>query len=574
MALVRTRIRILLLLAVCAWLVVIGKLYYEQIVRNDMHAAMSDRQYQRPADGLFDRGEIFFTAKDGSRIAAATNRHGYILYVIPKDLIDAEATFVSLVSVVPNLDRETFMARAAKEGDPYEEIARRVTQEQYEAIAKLDLSGVGFSHEAWRFYPGSEMASHILGFISRGDNGITQGRYGLERMFDSSLRREDDNTFVNFFVELFSGVKKAVAGDGKEGDIVTTIEPTVQAQVADVAAYIASTYSAKEVGIIVMDPRDGKIVGMASTPTYDPNAFNDVPDYAVYRNPIVESLYEMGSVIKPITMAIGLDAGVVTSGTLYEDLGSLTLDGRTFYNFDKMARGTVDMQAVLDNSLNTGVAFVVRKLGNSVFGKKMKEFFSDQSEIDLPNEAVSQLSNLDSPRDIEYATASFGQGIALTPIETVRALAALGNGGKLVKPHVVSEIDYDLGLAKMFEDEGQKVVLSAAASEEITRMLVNVVDHALLGGQKMKEDYSIAAKTGTAQMADPEGGYHEDKFLHSFFGYLPAYDPEFIIFLYAVEPHGEEFASHTLTEPFFELTDFLIEYYAIAPDRAKAADVQ
>lgn len=563
----RFRIRILLLLVVCAWTLVGGKLYYEQILRHEAYAAMSDKQYQRPTDGVFERGEIFFTSKDGSRIAAATNRHGYILYIIPKDIGDAQTTYTALSQVLPAIDHETFTTRASKAGDPYEEIVRRVTQEEFEKISALDLTGVGFTREAWRFYPGGDLAPHVVGFISRGDDGEVAGRYGLERGFDEELRRDDSSAFVNFFVELFAGVKKAVSGEGQKGDIVTTIEPTVQARVAEIVRLVSEKYVAQEAGVIVMDPQDGKIVAMTSAPNYDLNEFNNVSDYAVYRNPMVENLYEMGSVIKPITMAIGLDDGAVTSLTTYEDTGSLTLDGRTFYNFDKKARGVISMQGVLDNSLNTGVAFVVRKLGNSKFGIRMKEFFADSTGIDLPNEAESQLANLDSPRDIEYATASFGQGLALTPIETIRALAALGNGGRLVTPHIVSEVDYDLGSSRVFEEKNEKQVISKAASEEITRMLVSVVDHALLGGSVKKNEYTIAAKTGTAQMADPDGGYYEDKYLHSFFGYFPAYDPKFIVFLYAVDPRGEEFASHTLTEPFIELTDFLIEYYAIPPDR-------
>src|SRR3989344_8068376 len=156
----------------------------------------------------------------------------------------------------------------------------------------------------------------------------------------------------------------------------------------------------------------------------------------------------------------------------------------------------------------------------------------------------------------------------MTPIATVRALAALGNGGKLVTPHVVTEIEYESGLTKTLSYPPDRQVLKAETSEEITRMLVEVTDTALLGGTLKLPNYSIAAKTGTAQIANPSGGgYYEDKFLHSFFGYFPAYEPQFLIFLYTVEPKGVPFASQTLARPFMDIAQFLINYYEIPPDR-------
>ena len=178
------------------------------------------------------------------------------------------------------------------------------------------------------------------------------------------------------------------------------------------------------------------------------------------------------------------------------------------------------------------------------------------------------MQNLNSPRDVEYATASFGQGIALTPVATIRALAALGNGGRLVTPHIVDRIEYDDGTVKEIRYPEGEQILSEKTSEEISRMLSIVVDDALRGGTVALPNHSIAAKTGTAQMADAQnGGYYEDKFLHSFFGYFPAFDPKFIVFMYTVEPQGVKYASETLTDPFMEISRFLINYYSIPPDR-------
>lgn len=177
------------------------------------------------------------------------------------------------------------------------------------------------------------------------------------------------------------------------------------------------------------------------------------------------------------------------------------------------------------------------------------------------------LKNLDSKQDIEYMTASYGQGIAVTPIAITRALATLGNGGYLVQPHLVSRIEYDNGFFKEIQPEKGPQVFSQKTSEDISRMLAKAVDDALLDGTVALPHHTVAAKTGTAQIAKEGGGYEESKYLHSFFGYVPAFDPEFIIFLYHVNPKGAPYASQTLTTHFMDITKFLINYYQIPPDR-------
>ncbi|NDB61832.1 penicillin-binding protein 2, partial [bacterium] len=178
------------------------------------------------------------------------------------------------------------------------------------------------------------------------------------------------------------------------------------------------------------------------------------------------------------------------------------------------------------------------------------------------------IKNLITGRDVEIATISYGQGIALTPIQTVRALSILANGGKLVTPHIAKSIEYVDGNQVDLTFPKPRQVLEKETTDDVTDMLINVVDKALKKGQVKMERYSIAAKTGTAQIADPvNGGYYSDRYLHSFFGYFPAYNPKFIVFLYHVYPKGAEFASETLTDPFIQLTKLLINYYNIIPDR-------
>ena len=254
--------------------------------------------------------------------------------------------------------------------------------------------------------------------------------------------------------------------------------------------------------------------------------------------------------------------------TTYYDAGYLVLNNSRIENYDGEGRGTVNMQEVLNQSLNTGVSYVVKQMGNEKFSDYMYAYgLGEPSGIDLPNDTHGLVSNLESPRDIEHATASYGQGIAMTPMSMVRALATLANGGKLITPHVVTKVDYDVGLSKKTEYENAPRVLKESTSEEISRMLTTVVDDALLGGTVKLDRHSVAAKTGTAQISSDEGGYYEDQFLHTFFGYFPSYDAKFLVFLFNRNPVGARYASQTLTTPFMDITEFLVNYYDIPPDR-------
>jgi cell division protein FtsI/penicillin-binding protein 2 len=561
------RVRIItvgfLLFALC----LVTKLYFVQIVSGEEFKERADRQYVRPVGGVFERGTIFFQSKDETLMAAASLRLGFTVAINPKLLKEPEQVYEKLAALL-KIEKEDFLARATKENDSYEEIAKRVDPDIAQKIDELNIAGVNLYKEKWRYYPGESLAAHLLGFVGyRGEE--YGGRYGLENYYDTTLQRNDKNVYVNFFAEIFTDIHKTLTDTGTiEGDIVSTIEPNVQAYLEKQIESTNKRFNSKLTAGIIIDPKTGEIYAMGAYPTFNPNTFGSEKNVGVFTNPLVQNVYEMGSIIKPLTMAAGIDAGVVTANTTYYDQGFLTLNKKTIYNYDKKGRGTVAMQDVLDESLNTGVAFVVTKLGNQRFSDYMYKFgLNKLTGIDLPNEATNLVNNLKSPRDVEHATASFGQGIALSPISTVRALAALGNGGTLVTPHVIKKIDYKVGLSKAITYPQGERVISEATSKEISRMLTKVVDEALLNGSIKMDHYTIAAKTGTAQIATPGSGYSEDRFLHSFFGYFPAQDPRFLVFIYTIEPHGEQYASHTLTEPFNNITKFLINYYEVPPDR-------
>jgi stage V sporulation protein D (sporulation-specific penicillin-binding protein) len=562
------RVRIIALAVFIFALVLILRLYFVQVVNGDEFLQRAEDQYIRPSQTAFDRGSIFFTEKTGTSISAATLKSGFTLAMQPARIVKPEDTYERLSQIL-DIDREIFLARAARIGDPYEEIANRVSGSDAEQVMALSIPGLSIYREKWRFYPGNTLASHTIGLLAFQEDEYA-GRYGLERYYEDVLKRTDESADINFFAEIFLELGKVIFSNRKrEGDIVTSIEPSVQVFLEGTLEDVRSQWSAKQAGAVIIEPSTGKIFALALHPSFNPNEFSAEEDVSVFGNPLVESVFEMGSIIKPLTMAAAIDSGAVTPETEYVDEGSVNLDGFTISNFDGKGRGRVNMQEVLNQSLNTGVVFAVSKMGEENFARYMNNLrIGDETGIDLPNESAGLVENLKSPRKIEYATASFGQGIALTPMATVRSLLTLANGGRLVTPHVVDRIEYKTGLAKNISYPDGEQIFKPETTEVVTRMLVGVVDDALLGGTVSKPNHSIAAKTGTAQIAKAgERGYYDDRFLHSFFGYFPAYEPRFLIFLYTLEPHGVRYASQTLTDPFMKIVDFLINYYEIPPDR-------
>jgi cell division protein FtsI/penicillin-binding protein 2 len=544
-------------------------LYSTDVIHGSEYAARAEAQYAKPAAELFGRGTIYFSGKDGTRTASATLGTGYLIYMNPKLVRDAAGTYAALSHYL-DLDRSSFIAKAGKQNDSYEELAHRVGQPTADSIAGLGLPGIAAAPEAWRIYPGGGLAAHELGLVGENVSSSTvSGRYGLERSYDSVLSRPGVSSVGNVFAELFSGFQDTVFGSESTGDIVTTIEPTVETYLQKILGETETAWHADEIGGIVMDPDTGEIAAMASLPTFNPNDTSAVKNVSVFSNPLSEHVYEMGSIMKPLTMATALDSGAETPGSTYDDVGCMTLDGKKICNFDGRARGVIPMQQILSQSLNIGAATIALKTGAADFAKYFYSFgLGVKTGIDLPSEAAPITDNLKHGKDIDVATASYGQGLAVSPVGMTRALSVVANGGYLVVPHLVKEIDYADGSTKKIAPTKSGPLIRPQTADEVRSMLVTVVDKALAGGTLKRDHYTVAAKTGTAEIADPvHGGYYSDRYLHSFFGFFPAYEPRFIVFLYQVYPKGAKYASETLTKPFDELTTFLLNYYDIPPDR-------
>lgn len=565
------RLRFLASVLVIVAILFVVRLTYLQILNGKEFREEANRQYVSAGGESFDRGSLYFSKKDGTIISAATVRPSFFVSVNPMKIDDKDILWKKISPYLPNLKERDFLSHFKNQNDPYEVIAKDLDEETANKIIEKKISEVQIHKTAERVYPGKTLASQVLGFIghdeSSGDREL--GQAGLERYYEGILSRKTQSLYVNFFAELFGDFSNVLfdRGSEKEGSVLLTIEPTVQAELEQVLGSVLKEYRGKEAGGIVLDPKTGALFAMGSLPDFDPNDPGKA-DPKTFKNPLVQSVFELGSIVKPLTMAAALDAGAVTPETKYKDEGKLEFGSMTIRNFDGKGRGSVSMQEVLNQSLNTGAVFAMQELGAERFQRYLRNYgFGDYTGIDLPGDTIGLTETIESGRPVELATDSFGQGFAVSPLAMARALASLGNGGLLMRPHVTKEISYSLGQKKTIEPVLERRVLDERTSTTITRMLVKVVDTALMHGTAKLDHYTVAAKTGTAQIPKQGGGYYEDRYLHSFFGYFPAYDPRFLVFLYISEPQGVQYASETLTKPFFDLTKFLLHYYEVPPDR-------
>ncbi len=562
-----SRIRFITFCFLTFALLLISRLYFLQVMESDKYAGKADRQYVSASKNVFDRGTIFFQNKDKSLVSAATLKSGFIVAINPEVLKEPEEAYKTINEILP-VDFDEFMAKASKLKDPYEEIAVHVDTDIGQKIGDLKIPGLSVYKERWRFYPGGNTAPHAIGILGFKGNEYA-GRYGLEKQYENHLNRSE-GAYINFFAQIFSNIKEVANSKTEmEADIITTIEPTVQSHLQNILASTTEKWGSDLMGGIIMNPVTGEIYAMESYPSFDPNNSSEQKDSKIFSNPLVENIYEFGSIIKVLTMASGIDAGVVNARTTYYDKGYTIVSGKKVSNFDGKERGIVSMQDVLSQSLNVGSAYVQSLLGNERFSKYFYSYgLGNKTEIELPNEAKNLVTSLDSKVDIDLASVSFGQSIALTPISAVSAIASVINGGFIVKPHIVKSIKYKIGVTKNTEIPLGKQVIKRETSEEISRMMTYSVDNVLLNGTLKLPRHSVAIKTGTAQVAKQGGGgYYEDRVLHSFVGHFPAYNPKFIIFLYLVNPKGARFGSETLSLPFMGVVSFLINYYEVPPDR-------
>ncbi|MCX6795680.1 MAG: penicillin-binding protein 2 [Candidatus Falkowbacteria bacterium] len=483
-----------------------------------------------------------------------------------EDLLKLYAAIYSESTSTPGLISTTSSVRAQDLDILHEQIVNTADNNR-----PLDIKGLGYEFFKYRYYPEGDNAAHLAGFVDT--DGV--GHYGLEGFFNSELT----GTFGFLRAEKGVGRNMLIVNDQEYvkpedgSDLVLTIDRNVEFAVCDQLKAAIEKYNATGGSVIVGDPKTGAIIAMCSYPAFDPNDYKSVEDIQYFNNPTIFSQYEPGSVMKTITMAAGIDQGKVSPNSTYNDPGQMFITGwpKPISNSDystKGAHGVVDMNFVLENSLNTGAIFVMRQTGAKTFLDYVKNFgFGKKFGIELESEVPGTIANLLQRRvpEIDYSTASFGQGISVTPLQMVVSYMALANKGLMMKPYLVKEISKPGGEKIEIKPKPIRQVVSEHTANTVLAMLTNVVEK----GHSKKaavSGYYIGGKTGTAQVAS-KGSYSKSDFIHTFVGVAPIEDPKFVLLTKIDNPKGLQYAESTAVPLGQGIIDYLLKYYQVPKTR-------
>ena len=559
---------ILTVFLLCGFAIVVMRLFVLQVLSAGYYKALAEDQYNFFKKLTPNRGEIKITDTFSAEgYTVATNVKKNLVYVVPKDIMDNTLTATHLAPIV-EMEVADIEGKLSDKSRQYVIVKRQLTEDQEEKIRALKLPGINFEPEVVRFYPEKKFLSNVLGFVGYKDTEKI-GLYGLEKSFEKelagrpgTLSQERDTTGA----WIFGGKREFhPAQDGN--NLILTIDRSIQFKAQTVIEETVTKHSADSGCILVMNPGTGGVLAMASFPNFDPNEYNKVEDPAAFNNICSTGTYEPGSIFKAITMAAAVDTGKVNSNTTYVDTGEVKIDGYTIKNSDNKAHGVQTMTQVLEQSLNTGVIFAQKQVGEDIFLEYVKKFgFGKKTGIELP-ETEGDLKNLNGTIAVNFHTASFGQGISVTPLQMVQSYSVFANSGKMVHPYIVQAQITPTGETISAKPPVIEQVVSEKTASTITTMLVNVVENG--HGNKAKvAGYYVAGKTGTAQVPRKDGkGYEPNNNIGSFIGFAPASDPKFVMLVRVNHPRTVQFAESTAGPAFGEMAQFILNYYNIPPTR-------
>jgi cell division protein FtsI/penicillin-binding protein 2 len=461
---------------------------------------------------------------------------------------------------------ETIASRLHQEDLVWTALEHKISPETKQQLEELDIKGLGFEKEDIRFYPEASMAGHLVGFLGKNKEGQDVGYFGLEGNYDIELKGRPgvvtaEKDAANNPI-LFGGFNSQKKIDGQ--DLVLNIDRAVQYLVDKKLKKGIKQYGAKSGSVVIMDPETGGVIAMSSIPRYDPNRYWE-EEKGDFKNPVIASTYEPGSTLKVLVMAGAIEEGVVQANTPCPICdGPVEIGKYQIKTWNEKYHPQSTMTEVIVNSDNTGMVYAGRQLGVDKLYTYIEDFgFGEETGIDLQEEVPARIRPKKDWGEIELATASFGQGIAVTRMQMVRAVSAIANGGKLMQPQVVDryittqkEIDV--------KPKVEKQVISRKTAETIKEMMVKAVEE---GGAKWTklDDYKIAGKTGTAQIP-VAGHYDKEKTITSFVGFGPADDAEFVMLVTLREPTTSPWGSETAAPLFFDIAEKLLIYYGVQPE--------
>lgn len=540
--------------------IILIRLFYWQVTLNERFGGLAEKQGLATLPIKAVRGKIL--ASDGSSLVI--NQRAFGVFLEPKKINDQTLVTAALAKEL-GIPTASISARLKDTSLLWIPIAHKVEEEKVTAIKKYKLFGVEFIEEWKRYYPEASMAAHILGFVGKNSQGEDQGYFGLEGYYDEQLRGRD-----GLLRQEIDAVGNPIVSDKRENiptengrDLTLYLDKTIQYIVESKLKQGIAKYSAKGGTVIVMDPTTGGILAMVSFPSYDPNEFYKYPA-EFYKNPAISLSYEPGSTFKVLIMAAALNEGVVTPKTKYNEEGPIEIGGYTIKTWNQKYHGEITLTQILEYSSNVGMVFVLGKLDRSKFLTYLDNLgFGSKTNVDLQEEAMPQLRPKNKWYEIDYATTAFGQGIAITPLQLIRAVAAIANGGRYIEPHVVKSISIPNGETINISPKVVRKVFKPEISRLITEMMVSAVDNGEARFIK-PAGYRIAGKTGTAQIPI-SGHYDTEKTIASFVGFAPVEAPKFIMLVTLLEPEASPWGSETAAPIFFEIAKELFSYFGISP---------
>jgi cell division protein FtsI/penicillin-binding protein 2 len=560
------RINTVLILFFIFAAIIIGRLFFLQILERKLFQAEALGQQVSFNDVTGSRGQIFCLDSQETKGAQgsgevkslAINKDSWLISVNPNQVPD-KTLFAETLS--KNIDQtEDQILSELNSKDSYVVIKKDLSSDELSKIKSLNLTGLSWENIPERFYPQGELAAQALGFVG----GQGSGQYGIEGYYNDILQgkagvKEQESGLNSFF-----SPDNQISLNGS--DLYLTIDYNIQFQAEALLKEVKDKLDIDSGQIIVMKPDSGRILALANFPSFDPNQYGKQTDLEIFQDAAVQKLFEPGSIMKAFTMAAGLNEGKITPDTTYTDTGSVTIGPDTLHNFNNEKMGLQTMTGVLENSLNTGAVFVEQKLSHQTFLDYIDRFgFTEKTGVDLQGEVYSNNNLLRNGPDFNFATASFGQGIEMTPMQIARGYAAIANGGKLVKPYIVEKIVNGTDEQDTKPEISQPIVSQETISQ-LNTMLVDVVDKGFNGVAKIP-GYYLAGKTGTAQIPLVNGrGYEPDnKTIQSFVGYGPAFNPQFLIMVKLDNPKVPKSALSAVPV-FKELAQYIINYWKIPPD--------
>ncbi len=552
-------------LLILIFAVFIVRLFYVQVIKHEDYkqAALSGqlKQYSIPAE----RG-IIEAYSGNSVVPIVLNEEVYTLFADPVYVADKKAVAEQLSKITGDKAKD-YLAKMSKD-TRYAVLAKKLDNKKKTAIEKLKFKGVGLRTESIRAYPQGDLAAQLLGFVNDGG----QGTYGIEQFMDSQLAGTPGELKA---ITDIRGVPLVASKDNVLKDPVNgqkirlTIEIGMQKKVEELLKEHLPTVNSKSGSAIVLDPNNGAIKAIANYPSYNPSRYFDVKDAALFTNPAVSSPLEVGSIMKTLTVATGLNSGAIKVNQTFYDPAQFTVDGYTIHDVaEDGGAQTRSISDILKFSLNSGATWIMMQLGGGQINEKARKldydyltnhyFFGQKTGVEQGYEAPGVVPDPSEGfgLNIKYANMAFGQGLTVTPLQMAAAFAATINGGTYYQPHLV---DDGKGAASKIKKQN---IISPKISAQLRSLHENSVNTHYTS--LIHPGYKIGGKTGTAQIAGSNGKYRTDVFNGTFIGYIGGDKPAYVIMIRINEPHVSYFAGAAAAAPLFKkISDMLIDNFSI-----------